>query len=141
LSNAECAEYVLKGADAFVSVDASIEELIATVLTVASGGSVLQPAVARTVAIAGRQRSSGAPEAGFTLRERQLIESMQAGHSVKETARLLGLSVRTVHEAQRRLFANIGARNRAHALSLIHASGGVPVLIAGEVGEDLRSSG
>jgi DNA-binding NarL/FixJ family response regulator len=57
---------------------------------------------------------------GFTQRELTIVEAMQRGQSAKEVAQALGLSVRTVHVAQRRLFEKIGARNRAHALTLIH---------------------
>lgn len=127
LSDGACAELVLKGADAFVSLDASIEELGEAVATVAAGGSMLRSRVARSVAMVSRRGT--APVGRFSLRERQVIEAAQARLSVKETARLLGVSARTVHEAQRTLFAKLGARNRAHALTLIHAAGGAQALM------------
>jgi DNA-binding CsgD family transcriptional regulator len=145
LSDGACAELVLKGADAFVSLDASVEELDEAVATVGAGGSMLRSRVARSVAMISRHGS--APTGRFSLRERQVIEAAQARLSVKETARLLGVSVRTVHETQRTLFAKLGARNRAHALTLIHAAGGAQALLDQEsmpdsfYGEQLRSLG
>lgn len=145
MSDGACAALVLKGADAFVLLDASIEELREAVATVAAGGSMLRSRVARSVAMVSRQGT--APTSRFTLRERQVIEAAQARLSVKETARLLGVSPRTVHEAQRTLFAKLGARNRAHALTLIHAAGGAQALIGDETltpdayPERLRSHG
>lgn len=145
LSDAACAELVLRGADAFVLLDASIEDLSEAVATVAAGGSMLRSRVARSVAMVSRHGTQ--PMGRFSLRERQVIEAAQARLSVKETARLLGVSVRTVHETQRTLFAKLGARNRAHALTLIHAVGGAQALIGEEsMAEDfyadrLRSHG
>jgi DNA-binding CsgD family transcriptional regulator len=119
LTHGERAAAVLRGADALVSIDASLEDLVDAVRTVASGGSVFDPLVARTVARTIRRNNQTGSE--FTQRELAIIEAIKQGHSVKETARRLDLSVRTVHAAQRSLFERIGAKNRAHALSLVYS--------------------
>jgi DNA-binding CsgD family transcriptional regulator len=119
LTTLQRASFVLRGADAFVSVGATTDELYGTVKSVLEGGSIIDPFVTRVIARALRRHGVGL-SVGFSQRELTIIEGMQRGQSAKEVAQVLGLSVRTVHVAQRRLFEKIGARNRAHALTLIH---------------------
>jgi len=53
----------------------------------------------------------------LTPRERDILDSIALGHSVSETARALGIAVKTVQSQQRQLFAKLGARNRPGALA------------------------
>jgi len=59
----------------------------------------------------------------LTRRELEILASIQAGHSVKQTARHLGITVKTVENIQRRLLRKLGARNRAEALMRAHRLG------------------
>lgn len=61
-------------------------------------------------------RSLPAPRS-LTPRERDILGSIALGHSVRETAEALGISVRTVQCEQRQLFAKLGAGNRPGALA------------------------
>jgi DNA-binding CsgD family transcriptional regulator len=58
-----------------------------------------------------------APPPGLTVRERQILASIDRGESVKQTARALGISARTVENLQHRLFRRLGVRNRAEAVA------------------------
>ena len=101
----------------------SSAELIEAVRSVAAHGSALSPRHGRAVLDALRQR--GRPVAAPTLtgRERQILEAIAAGESVKQTARRLGVSPRTIDNTQRVMFLKLGVRNRAHAVSRAHDLG------------------
>lgn len=59
----------------------------------------------------------------LTRREVEILASIRSGHSVKQTARHLGITVKTVENIQRRLLRKLGARNRAEALMRAHLLG------------------
>jgi DNA-binding NarL/FixJ family response regulator len=53
----------------------------------------------------------------LTRREQEIIASIGRGHSAKQTARLLGISVRTVENLQSSLFRKLGVHSKAAALA------------------------
>ncbi|HJR25601.1 MAG TPA: helix-turn-helix transcriptional regulator, partial [Acidimicrobiales bacterium] len=61
--------------------------------------------------------------ADLTPRERQILLSIDRGESVKQTARSLGISPKTVENLQSRLFSKLDVRNRAQAVSHAHGLG------------------
>jgi DNA-binding NarL/FixJ family response regulator len=91
-------EYVQRalqaGARGYVLKDAPASEIIAAIEAVAAGGTFLSPAVSR------RLFRNQAPRPVLSLRESQILSALAKGHSSKQIARDLGLSVRTV-EAHR----------------------------------------
>jgi DNA-binding NarL/FixJ family response regulator len=115
-------EAVLSGADAVIGFDEPVAALVSAIKTVASGGAVLDQRLARAVAESARSvnavRSSGKSHA-LTARESSVLRSIERGDSTKETARDLGVAVKTVGELQRRASRKLGARNRAHAVALL----------------------
>ncbi|MEV0622557.1 LuxR C-terminal-related transcriptional regulator [Nonomuraea sp. NPDC050404] len=71
---------------------------------------------------AGMCRSLGhAPR--LTAREREVLASIARGHTVKQTARLLGIAGKTVESTRARLFSKLGARNRSEALTNAYRTG------------------
>jgi DNA-binding NarL/FixJ family response regulator len=50
-------------------------------------------------------------------RERDILQSIARGDSVRETARNLGITSKTVENTQTRLFRKLGVRNRVNALA------------------------
>jgi two-component system nitrate/nitrite response regulator NarL len=52
----------------------------------------------------------------LTPRERDILGSIALGHTVRQTARALGIATKTVENTQARLFRKLGARNRAETL-------------------------
>jgi DNA-binding NarL/FixJ family response regulator len=69
------------------------------------------------------QHGRSAARPSLTSREADILRSIAAGHSVRETARWLGIAVKTVENTQARLFRKLDARNRAGALASAHALG------------------
>ncbi|HLX50655.1 MAG TPA: LuxR C-terminal-related transcriptional regulator [Streptosporangiaceae bacterium] len=57
----------------------------------------------------------------LTPREFDILGSIARGHTIRQTARLLGIAVKTVENTQARLFRKLGARNRMEALTIADA--------------------
>ena len=115
---------VLRGADAVVHTDASPTELAAAVAAVRRGETLLDPGLARRLAAAARSGLVTAQaELRLTPRELAILESVERGESVKQTARSLGIAMKTVENLQSRMFRKLGARNRAHAVTIAHRLG------------------
>ena len=115
---------VLRGADAVVHTDASPVELAEAVAAVRRGETILDPLSARRLAAAARTgQVSAHAELRLTARELSILESVERGESVKQTARTLGIAMKTVENLQSRMFRKLGARNRAHAVTIAHRLG------------------
>jgi DNA-binding NarL/FixJ family response regulator len=63
-----------------------------------------------------RDHSEEAPR-NLTRRERDILDSIAKGDSVRQTAQSLGIAIKTVQCEQRQLFTKLGARNRPQALT------------------------
>lgn len=61
-------------------------------------------------------RAASAPE--LTARERDILRSIASGHTIRQTARVLGIAAKTVEATQARLFRKLGARNRTETLTI-----------------------
>jgi DNA-binding CsgD family transcriptional regulator len=57
----------------------------------------------------------------LTARESDIAASLAQGHSIRQTARALGISPKTAENTQTRLFRKLGVRNRAEALGALEA--------------------
>ena len=139
-------DLVLRGADAVVSAHDQMHELLRAIDLVADGGTVLSVRHARALAEAARARyfdvvTSDAP----TRRELDILLSIYRGETVKQTARALGISAKTVENLQSRLFRKLGVRNRAQAVSRAHAlgmlAGGSTAETAPGAGREIRETG
>jgi DNA-binding NarL/FixJ family response regulator len=115
---------VLRGADAVVHTDASPVELAEAVAAVRRGETILDPFAARRLAAAARTgHLTARAELRLTPRELSILQSVERGESVKQTARSLGIAMKTVENLQSRMFRKLGARNRAHAVTIAHRLG------------------
>lgn len=91
-------------------------------------------AIARAVALGIVDRPARPPAAGpagnglpdLTTRETQILRSIAAGDTVRQTARALGITMKTVENTQTRLFRKLGGRNRAATLARALDLGLVP---------------
>ena len=118
---------VLRGADAVLEADAPPETLVRAVRVVCAGGAELSPVLVRLVADALRVHAQAdEPTLRLSKREREILLSIDAGETVKQTARTLGIAPKTVENLQSRLFRKLGVRNRAQAVALAHSLGLVP---------------
>jgi DNA-binding CsgD family transcriptional regulator len=59
----------------------------------------------------------------LTVREHDILRSIALGHTIRQTARTLGIATKTVENTQSRLFRKLGAHNRLGALTIADAWG------------------
>lgn len=62
-------------------------------------------------------------ELALTPREKEILTSISRGHATKQTARLLGISIRTVENLQGNLFKKLRVHSRSAALIAAHELG------------------
>jgi DNA-binding NarL/FixJ family response regulator len=103
------------GASGFVLKPSAGDQLLEAIDQVARGGLHFEPSLA-SKALA-RQRSAGGPphgleSASLSDREKQVLISLAWGHSNKEIAAELGLSVKTVETYKVRVAEKLGLRSR-----------------------------
>jgi len=107
------------GAAGYLLKDAQGDEILRAVTAAAHGGSVLTPAVARTVVERARRMRAGgvAPDALAELseRERDVLHLLAEGKDNAEIAAELFVSVATVKHDVSTLLAKLGASNRLQA--------------------------
>ena len=105
------------GAAGYILKRGASEDLIRAIWVVAAGGVYLDPAVAGQVVggFVRRSPSAGVPAEGAPLseREEEVAQQTAAGHSNKEIASLLKLSVKTVETYRARAMEKLGLRNRS----------------------------
>ncbi|MFI7705677.1 LuxR family transcriptional regulator [Nonomuraea sp. NPDC049480] len=66
------------------------------------------------------------PTPHLTGREHDVLVTIAAGHTVRQSARLLGIASKTVESTRARLFRKLDARNRSEALANAYRAGLVP---------------
>jgi DNA-binding NarL/FixJ family response regulator len=103
------------GAAGYVLKRAAAEELVHAIRTVAAGGVYLDPALAGKVVGSFVRKPPGAGAAGADLSEREaeVVSLVAAGHSNKEIAGRLELSVKTVETYKARSLEKLGLSSRA----------------------------
>jgi DNA-binding NarL/FixJ family response regulator len=102
------------GASGYVLKQSRVMELPQAIRAVASGGTFIDPAIA-TDLIADLQRETPLTEPRqreMTTRETQVIKLMAWGHSNKEIAAKLELSVKTVETHKTKAMQKLGMRTR-----------------------------
>ena len=101
--------YLLKGADA--------TELVATIQTLAAGGTAFGPSVARRIVgsfLEGRLVEGTFPE--LTRREREVLDLLAAGKRNSVIARELGLSEKTVRNHLSSILTKLQVADRSAAI-------------------------
>jgi DNA-binding NarL/FixJ family response regulator len=111
-------DVVLHGAYALLWRDDVARDLLSVMALVSNGYRVLDSRHVRLLsnwmsALISRPTSS-APQ--LTARERDILGSIASGHTVRQTARSLGIATKTVENTQARLFRKLGTHNRPETL-------------------------
>jgi DNA-binding NarL/FixJ family response regulator len=104
------------GAAGYVLKRAAPTELIRALCTVARGDMYIDPALARTVVggfVRPPSRKGASSPGELSDREEEVVRLTAAGHSNKEIAGQLGLSVKTVETYRARSMEKLGLRSRA----------------------------
>ncbi len=103
------------GARGYALKQAAAEELINAIRIVATGGTYLDPMLKNSVVenFVGRQRAKGKTTAKpLSARETEVLRLIAWGHSNKEIAASLGISVKTVEYHKTRFMEKLDLRSR-----------------------------
>lgn len=119
----EIAEAFIRGAEAVITTQSDPDDLVRAIDAVAAGGSIVEPDIARSILRQLRAMIAERPVLTLTPRETDILLSIEQGDSIKQTARSLGISEKTVQNLQSRLFNKLRARNRAQAITRAHELG------------------
>jgi DNA-binding NarL/FixJ family response regulator len=119
-------EALLRGADAMIPAEMVETALAPALQLVASGFLVTDADRAHRFLRAGFARvdqgRSPIPM-DLTSREQDILELIERGHTVRQTARDLGISIKTVETLQSRLFRKLGVRCSSEAIMVAHGFG------------------
>jgi DNA-binding NarL/FixJ family response regulator len=111
---------VKAGARGFLLKDVSLEQLTDAIRTVASGGSVIRPAVTERV-LRGlehirRDFDALSPPDPLTKRETEILRLMAGGYSNREISEALGTAEGTVKNHASSILSKLGVRDRTRAV-------------------------
>ena len=123
-------EYVRRflkaGVAGYVLKKAAGAELVAAIRAVLRGGLVLDPEIARgAMQEGGAPAGADAPDVYETLtdREKQILKLVAEGHSNKEVAELLNISVKTAMSHREHLMTKLQVHNRTELIRFALKSG------------------
>lgn len=112
------AQAVVRGADVSTNLVAALSLVVRGYFAMAA---TRLDDLAEWIALRLGDGVSGVPE--LTTRECDILGSIASGHTVRQTARALGIAAKTVENTQARLFRKLGARNRTEALTIAYRLG------------------
>lgn len=110
------------GARGYVTKADGLRDLATTIRRVVAGERVMTPelekdAIGALGRMARRAREGADVEAGLTPRERQVLEFLGEGMTIRQIASRLGISPRTVETHVAKLYRKLGVRTRVQAIS------------------------
>ena len=132
--NEEITDFVNAGVSGFVLKDATFEEFVHTIRTVAAGGKVLPPAMTESLfaAIAKEAGARGVEavldDVRMTPRELEVIELIGEGLSNKEIAQRLNIATHTVKSHVRNVMEKLALHTRLQIAAYSRRSVDVPEL-------------
>ena len=122
-------EFVKAGANGFVMKDATVEELVSTIRSVALGADVVPPALTGTLLShiaqqAAVRRMPGVAEAvRMTKREREIMNLIAEGLSNKEIAQRLSIATYTVKSHVHNILEKLALHSRLQIAAYTHKAG------------------
>ncbi len=122
----EIVEFVNAGVAGFVLKDATFDEFVATIRTVAAGGKVLPAQMAESLfsqiaqVVAGPNESGTLEDVRMTRREREVIDLIGEGLSNKEIAHRLNIASHTVKSHVRNVMEKLALHSRLQIAAYSH---------------------
>ena len=105
------------GASAYLLKDSCLEDLAAALTAVGKGGMYLSPAISTAAALkneaAGVSEKNIADGQRLTKRELQVLQLIADGHSTKEIAAILEISVKTIETHRKQIMDKLDIRTIA----------------------------
>ena len=122
----EIAQFVNAGVAGFILKDATYEDFVGTIRSVADGARVLPPRMTGTLfsqiahAAVQRGKESAMEAVRMTPREREVIALIAAGESNKEIASTLGVATHTVKSHVRNVMDKLALHSRLQIAAYAH---------------------
>jgi DNA-binding NarL/FixJ family response regulator len=116
--NDDIVQFVNAGVSGFVLKDATFDEFVTTIRTVAAGGKVLPPRMTESLfsqiaaAAGARSREQLLEDVRMTRREREVVELIGEGLSNKEIAQRLNIASHTVKSHVRNVMEKLALHTR-----------------------------
>ena len=107
---------IAAGASGFIIKRSDVDELVLALQLVTSGNTYFSHELAEQMdlaEIAYAARTGAESHQGLTDREREILQLIAEGHTMKEIADILVISPKTVEGHNGHIMAKVGARNRA----------------------------
>jgi DNA-binding NarL/FixJ family response regulator len=107
------------GASGYVLKRAAAGELVSAIRAVARGDAVLSPAVTRIVIneyLRGEKTQAESEPEKLTPREREVLQLIAEGHTSREIARVLNLSIKTVQAHRTSLMQKLDLHDRGELI-------------------------
>ena len=117
-------QFVEAGAHGFIVKEATLQDFMATIRTVAAGGQVVPASLSGTllthiaIQAVGRQLPGVAESVRLTRREREVMDLIAEGLSNKEIARRTNLSTNTVKSHVHNILEKLALRSRLQIATL-----------------------
>ena len=127
--NEEIVQFVNAGVSGFVLKDATFDEFVATVWSVAAGEKVLPARMTETLFAqiakegTGRQHDHTLEDVRMTRREREVIDLIGEGLSNKEIASRLNIATHTVKSHVRNVMEKLALHTRLQIAAYSHREG------------------
>lgn len=113
---AYAAEAFRAGASGYILKRSAASELVTAIREALQGGAYVTPMVAKALmkdSLLGRQAGRSDPETALTSRQREVLQLVAEGHSIKEIAHILHVSPKTVEFHKYRLMEQLDLRSTA----------------------------
>jgi DNA-binding NarL/FixJ family response regulator len=123
LCRAQLADLLRHGICAIVAADRVRDDLLPVLAVVARGYLTIDSGEARALLSRHPGPAGGSELPDLTPREAEILRSIALGHTVRQTARTLGIAVKTVENTQARMFRKLGTHNRVGSLRVAHSLG------------------
>jgi DNA-binding NarL/FixJ family response regulator len=125
-------DFIQAGVSGFIMKDASVDELVKTIRSVAQGSNVLPPTMTSSLfsqianeIVNGHDRGGAtSDEVGLTPREREVIDLISEGLSNKGIAARLHISVHTVKSHVRNIMEKLALHTRLQVAAWAHHGDG-----------------
>ena len=127
--NEEIMEYVNAGMSGFVLKDATFEEFVGTIRSVATGKKVLPPRMTESLfsqiakEVEGQEPAHVLEDVRMTPREREVIDLIGEGLSNKEIAQRLNIATHTVKSHVRNVMEKLALHTRLQIAAYSHREG------------------
>lgn len=121
-------EALQAGASAYVLKQAAGEELVVAIHEALRGGMYIAPALARNVRTrVGQPERARSLMSVLTPRQREVLQLVAEGRTMKEIAAALGVSTRTAETHKYHMMQTLGCRTTADLVRFAVTSGVVPL--------------